>query len=140
MRFALFFLIFGTIFTACKDKKLSSQHLSTINVVRETESMLSGKQIDKKEERTEPVPQLHEIKRDGTVYHIIVASFGYSEKSRADKLVENLREKGFPASIINSSQRLRVSIESFNSETEAGAARDEYRKITERQDIWILKL
>ena len=35
---------------------------------------------------------------------------------------------------------IRVSIESFPTENEANAARDEYRKITDRQDIWVHKV
>jgi hypothetical protein len=42
--------------------------------------------------------------------------------------------------LISSSQRYRVSIESFPTENEANAARDEYRKITDRQDIWVHKV
>ena len=76
----------------------------------------------------------------GTRYHIIVGSFSSAEKKRAEQLVEKLKAQDYPATLISSSQRYRVSIESFPTENEANAARDEYRKITDRQDIWVHKV
>ena len=57
-----------------------------------------------------------------------------------EQLVEKLKAQDYPATLISSSQRYRVSIESFPTENEANAARDEYRKITDRQDIWVHKV
>jgi hypothetical protein len=71
---------------------------------------------------------------------ILSWSFSSAEKKRAEQLVEKLKAQDYPATLISSSQRYRVSIESFPTENEANAARDEYRKITDRQDIWVHKV
>lgn len=142
MKLMLPLLIFCFLITGCKDKELSPKHLSNISVVRETEE---NRNIQKEyttaqtENNSSPVsnrPQTNQHTR----YHVIVASFGYAEKARAEKLTQQLKEKEYPATIIHSSQRYRVSIESFPSEAEANAARDEYREITDRQDIWVHKV
>ena len=72
----------------------------------------------------------------------IILSWGVSalQKKTAEQLVEKLKAQDYPATLISSSQRYRVSIESFPTENEANAARDEYRKITDRQDIWVHKV
>ena len=71
---------------------------------------------------------------------MIVSSFGINEKERAEKLVTQLKVKNYPATLLYSSKRYRVSIESFTSESEANTARDEYRISTDRQDIWVHKV
>ena len=78
--------------------------------------------------------------QQGTRYHVIVSSFSVNEKERAEKLVTQLKAKNYPATLLYSSKRYRVSIESFTSENEANTARDKYRTSTDRQDIWIHKV
>lgn len=137
MKFLSILLISGLFFTGCRNKELPSKYLSNIPVVRETES---SRNLPKDAPSSAPVytqTPVHQI--SNARYHIIVASFGTNERSRAEKLVQQLKSKNYPATLITSSQRYRVSIENFTSETEANAARDEYRAATDRQDIWIYK-
>jgi len=139
MKLAVTFLVLGCFFSGCKHKELSSEYLSNISVIREIESTPS--QIQAKSIPTETVP----LPSSGspvsqTRYHVIVSSFGANEKARAERLISQLKAKNYPATLIYSSQRYRVSIESFLTEAEANAARDEYRAITDRQDIWVHKV
>lgn len=141
MKLVLFFLVLGCFVTGCKNKDLPSKHLSTISVIRETESKPGSPQPTESpaespiQQPVTPTPQFSQ-----TRYHVIVSSFGATEKARAEKLVSQLKAKNYPATLIYSSQRYRVSIESFLTESEANTARDEYRTITDRQDIWVHKV
>lgn len=135
------FLILGCILSGCKNKELPSEYLSTISVVRQAEA------TTKNNAPTTPASNTGEIKttpvpapKSSVRYHIIVSSFGATEKARAERLVSQLKAKNYPATLIYSSKRYRVSIESFTSEAEANAARDEYRETTDRQDIWVHKV
>lgn len=151
MKLLIAFFILIYTFTGCQDKKLSPKYLTNISVVRETEessrNTIASTPAPTSAEpsvtaASAPVPSTPQISKTNTPsqYHIIVASFPYAERNRAETLVQKLREKGYPAVVINMKKRYRVSIESFTNESEANAARDEYRKITDRQDIWILKM
>ncbi|MEG0795050.1 MAG: SPOR domain-containing protein [Odoribacter sp.] len=144
MRLTLAFLILICFITGCKDKEISSKHLSSISVVRETEDNRNSTDINvvapPEENNTPSVANHQQQAKSPARYHIIVASFSYAEKDRAERLVEQLKAKEYPAIIINSSQRYRVSIESFPTEREANVARNEYREITDRQDIWVHKI
>ena len=135
MKFTLLFLLLSFLIYGCKNKELPAKYLSTITVVRETGGNHNIRQTG--EEATSPS---HANTHSGTRYHIIVGSFSSAEKKRAEQLVEKLKAQDYPATLISSSQRYRVSIESFPTENEANAARDEYRKITDRQDIWVHKV
>lgn len=141
MKLVLFFLVLSCFVTGCKNKDLPSKHLSTISVIRETESKpvtpspTENPAESPIQQPASPAPQLSQ-----TRYHVIVSSFGATEKARAEKLVSQLKAKNYPATLIYSSQRYRVSIESFLTESEANTARDEYRAITDRQDIWVHKV
>ena len=143
MKFTLLFLLLSFLIYGCKNKELPAKYLSTITVVRETGGNHNIRQTG--EEATSPshatpiLPQ-QANPHSGTRYHIIVGSFSSAEKKRAEQLVEKLKAQDYPATLISSSQRYRVSIESFPTENEANAARDEYRKITDRQDIWVHKV
>ena len=143
MKFTLLFLLLSFLIYGCKNKELPAKYLSTITVVRETGGNHNIRQTG--EEATSPshatpiLPQQANT-HSGTRYHIIVGSFSSAEKKRAEQLVEKLKAQDYPATLISSSQRYRVSIESFPTENEANAARDEYRKITDRQDIWVHKV
>lgn len=132
------FLAFVFLFLCCNDKKLPNQHLSKISVIRQTENHQANQpshaNLTHNQSQT-----IEASKKISPKYHIIVSSFEISEKSRAERLVEQLKAKNYPATLIFSSQRYRVSIESFDTETEANMARDEYRKITDRPDIWVHK-
>lgn len=143
MKSTLLFLLLGSLLYGCKNKELPAKYLSTISVVRETEGNRNIQQTE--ESPISPInavsiPSRQPDTYGGSRYHIIVGSFSPAEKKRAEQLVEKLKAQDYPATLINSSQRYRVSIESFPTETEANAARDEYRKITDRQDIWVHKV
>lgn len=139
MKFILPITIFCLSICGCKNKELPSDYLSNIHVVRPNSEMRNTTP-SATPARELPAPEASPATAPTrSVYHIIVASFSYSEKGRAERLAEKLKEQGYPASVINSAQRYRVSIESFPTETAANAARDEYRRITDRQDIWVLK-
>lgn len=143
MKFTLLSLLLSLLIYGCKNKELPVKHLSTITVVRETESNRNIRQIGEEAStpsHTASMPLQQTHTDTGSRYHIIVGSFSSAEKKRAEQLVKKLKAQDYPATLINSSQRYRVSIESFPTETEANAARDEYRKITDRQDIWVHKV
>lgn len=139
MKIVSIYWILGCILlSGCQNKELPSKHLTTLSVIRETESsnpVVNQPNTNAPATETQtPVPQA-----TSTKYHVIVSSFGANEKARAERMVSQLRSKNYPATLLYSTQRYRVSIESFSSETEANAARDEYRAITDRQDIWVYK-
>lgn len=141
MKLILFLSIISCCIYGCKDKELPGKYLSNIAVVREADKT-STIPAPQNEVRTETNEQLvskpEQITSPKQIrYHIIVASFNGQEKARAEKLVEKLKAENYPATLLSSSQRYRVSIESFPSEQEANTARDEYRAITDRQDIWV---
>lgn len=143
MKLMLISLILVFLAIGCKNKELPTKYLSTISVIRETEENQTVKSqtiVSEDEKTVTPVIPKLQKPVSSTRYHIIVASFGYSEKARAERLVSQLKAKNYPATLITSSQRYRVSIESFSSEQEANAARDEYRTATDRQDIWVHKV
>lgn len=139
MKYTLLVLIFGCSIYGCKNEGLPDKYLSNISVVRETENVqaspYSPPSVPSKEEPHSSARYSNQAR-----YHIIVGSFSASEKARAEQLVEKLKAQDYPATLIISSQRFRVSIESFPTESEANEARDEYRKITDRQDIWVHKV
>lgn len=142
MRFIISFVIAVLIFTACKDKDLSEKDLTNVNIVREFDNSPVKENSSNTVTAQSDNGKIYNSPRHNTQsdeYHIIVASFSYGERNRAQKLVADLKEKGFPAKTIDSKKRLRVSIESFSNMEQANKARDEYRAITDRQDIWILK-
>lgn len=141
MKFTLIFLSLSFLIYGCKDKELPAKYLSTITVVRET----GNRNIQQTDQETispsdtmSMPPQQTKIHTNNS-YHIIVGSFSPAEKKGAEQLVEKLKAQNYPATLISSSQRYRVSIESFPTESEANAALDKYREITGRQDIWIYK-
>ena len=130
----------GCCLLGCTNKELPTKYLSTISVVRETENMqqsIPSQTVPIQQAENIPVPQ---NSQQGIRYHVIVSSFGINEKERAEKLVTQLKVKNYPATLLYSSKRYRVSIESFTSESEANTARDEYRISTDRQDIWVHKV
>lgn len=135
------FFALGLIFTSCKDNSLSPKHLTNVSVVRETvdnnnnESKTPVQPIQNENNYIRPTQTTPESE-----YHIIVGSFSYAEQAKAEKLVKALKEKGYPALIIDAKKRYRISVENFTNPQEANSVRDDYRKITEREDIWILKI
>lgn len=143
MKFIVLFVVLAFTLTGCKDKNLSQKDLTNIPVIRETgnnnqpkETIVNPVSVPSDNATTYTPPRQNS---QSDAYHIIVASFSYAERNRAEKLVKDLREKGYPAKIIDSKKRYRISIESFNNMKQANNVRDEYREITDRQDIWILK-
>jgi len=138
MRYILLILLCCFSISGCKNNKLSSDYLSNISVIRETEEVRNARKTASSVPE-EAVVQTPRPSSDTEIYHVIVASFSYAEKAKAERLAAKLKEEGYPAKVLNSAQRYRVSIESFPTEAAANAARDEYRAITDRQDIWVLK-
>lgn len=138
MRLILILLTLLFLASGCQNKELPSKYLSSLSVVRETEQKQDHSSQAYTPQETSPsqvpVSQISSVR-----YHIIVASFSASEKLPAEKLVAQLKAKHYPATLITSSQRYRVSIENFSTEQEANNARDKYRSIIDRQDIWIYK-
>lgn len=150
MKLVSAFLVLGCFITGCADGDLPSKHLSRISVIRESELTPADNQTARTTPKTEiqqPKPQQPAPTVTSTPpqpsyaqYHVIVASYSTAEKAKAEKMVAKLRSKNYPATLLYSSQRYRISIESFSSEVEANAARDDYRSITDRQDIWVHKV
>jgi len=136
MKFTLLFLLLSFLIYGCKNKELPAKYLSTITVVRETGGNHNIRQTG--EEATSPSHATPILPQQANTHS--GTSFSSAEKKRAEQLVEKLKAQDYPATLISSSQRYRVSIESFPTENEANAARDEYRKITDRQDIWVHKV
>lgn len=76
--------------------------------------------------------------KPAAMYHIIVASVG-TEKD-ADVMAKQLVEKGFPhAKAIIGDSKMRVSIESFATETEAYQTLNKIRQNGIYKDAWVLK-
>lgn len=141
MKFALSVFVLACLSIGCRDNGLSEKHLTHITVVRNSEkqTVIPTPQETPAQVQEYPVVSMPEPESRAT-YHIIVASYKASDKAKAEKMVARLREKDYPATLLYSSQRYRVSIESFTSEREANSARDEYRQTTDRQDIWVHKV
>ena len=153
MKLVSVFLALGCLITGCADGDLPSKHLSRISVMRESELTPADNQTAHTMPKTEiqqpkpqqPAPPVTSVtsappQQSHSQYHVIVASYSAAEKAKAEKMVAKLKSKNYPATLIYSSQRYRISIESFSSEIEANAARDDYRSITDRQDIWVHKV
>ncbi len=154
MKLVSAFLVLGCFITGCTDNGLSPKHLSRISVIRESEltpadnkknapaSPKTEIQQPKQQQPTPPAPPTQPAppQQSHVQYHVIVASYSASEKAKAEKMVAKLRAKNYPATLLYSSQRYRISIESFTSEAEANEARDDYRSITDKQDIWVHKV
>ena len=127
----------GIVICGCHSQEQTDRYLSRDIVVRTVQPM-SQKSLPPviPDTPATAIPKSHSQKLR---YHIIVSSFGSTEKESAQKVADQLKAKKFPASLIFSSQRYRVSIESFPTEAEAGNAIGKYREIMKRQDLWILK-
>lgn len=143
MRIIAILCVLIFIATACQNKQLNKKQLTAVSAVREISESTKPAADDRSQETTTTPENTRIQKPDrlktGSQYHIIVASFAYSERNRAEKLLKSLRAKEYPAAIIDLKGRLRVSIETLTDRKEAYIARDKYREITDRQDIWILE-
>lgn len=127
-------LLLGLLFANCKDKSISSTDMSQILVVRQAQTTPATP----KKELPTIAPQ---IEKQETIhpYHIIVASYAISEKSKAERSVQQLKAENHPATLLFSAKRYRVSIANFATEKESNEALPKYRNITKREDIWIHK-
>ncbi len=128
----------GIVLWGCNRQALPDKYLSKETVTRKTQALSQTNATP-----ASPLPDTPAIanppQQSKLRYHIIVSSFGASEKASAEKLANQLKAKNFPASLLFSSQRYRVSIEDFSTEAEAGTALNKYKEIMKRQDLWILK-
>lgn len=140
MKFILLSLLSGCIFIGCQNKELPAKYLSNVTVVRETAHAPAERSAQSTPVTPDAPNDRTALPKNQVRYHIIVSSFGTTEKARAERLVSQLKAKNYPATLLFSSQRYRVSIESFPTEAEANLARDEYRAVTDRQDIWVHKV
>lgn len=133
--------------TGCKDNTLPPQHLTNISVARNTEE--AAKNTSDNTENTTgntysntyintTAPTLSRPAAN-TKWYIIVASYRNDERHRAEKLVKGLKAEGYPAQIIETKQRLRISIEHHSSEEKAYERRAEFLKIPGFEGTWILK-
>lgn len=142
--YKIFVLLFSVLLLAgCNKNKLDPKHLTNITVARHVENADNTRK--KKTEETVSRNQNFGKESSRSVtgkvyYYIIVASYPLSERNRAEKLNRGLQEKGYSSQIIEAIGRLRVSIEKLESYDEACEQRDRYRDVTDRQDIWILKM
>lgn len=136
MKLIVCLLVFCNILFGCKKNELPTEQISNISVVREMSSSNNVPQASLNNVVTPTSTYQHSKAR----YHIIVASHGLKEKNKAESFVAKLKALGYPASILYSSGRYRVSIESFPSEAESKAARDEYSTAVNRKDLWIHKV
>lgn len=134
--------------TGCKDNTLPPQQLTGIPVVRNTEE--AGKtpaqnnpdnssESNKNATYTNSVTPTLDKASQRCKWYIIVASYRSNEKHRANKLVNGLKTEGYPAEIIETKGRLRISIEYHFSEEKAYERRAEFLKIPGFEGTWILK-
>lgn len=140
----IFILLFSILlFAGCDKNKVDPKYLTNVTVVRQVESTDNARKKKMDESTSMNQPSGKEVSRSvkrKAYYYIIVASYPLSERNRAEKLNRGLQEKGYPSQIIEAIGRLRVSIEKLESYEEACEQRDRYRDVTDRQDIWILKM
>lgn len=131
--------------SSCKNNTLTSQNLTSVPVVRNTEegggeqaSQNTNTSINKPEKLTVAPAPLPTAPRSR--YYIIVRSYKESQRAQAESYVKKLREKAnFPAEIIEAAGRLRISVDSYDTEQEAYKQRDALRQATDFQGIWVLK-
>lgn len=136
-------LVCVCLLAGCQTKKLDPKQLTNVTVMRNTEGQNTStpkSNIPEENARTNQhiAPKNRRLPDRKSQYYIIVASYPLADRSKAEKLTNGLKDKGYPAEIIEAKGRLRVSIESFSTLEEAQIQRDKYREITDRQDIWIL--
>lgn len=145
MRLFIYIFTLIIIATGCKDKKLSQESLTEVSVIRDATDPNTSKEASSVKEKNDDREETENYTRpnyrqEKAQFHIIVASFTYAEKNKADKLTQSLKAEGYPAIIMDMKKRYRISIESFDNRQQAMKARDKYREITDRQDIWILEI
>lgn len=140
-----FVLLLGAfLLPACQNKGLDPKYLTSAMVVRKThadpQNTLSFPDTTRKKETGAPAPAaVSSPSFPSLVYHIIVASYRPSERSGAEQFVDNLKARGYFPQIIESQGRLRISIKSMTTETEAQSEAEKYKKLLRRPDIWVMK-
>jgi hypothetical protein len=148
MKIVLSLLIFSCLFANCVNKSFTTEQLSKLSVIRQTQKVIKEEFIHSDTNtivssvKTETKIETHQqTTKEKTAFHfhIIVASYAPSEKLKAEKLVQQLKAENHPVSLLFSTKRYRVSIASFATEKEANAALPRYKAITQRKDIWIYK-
>lgn len=108
-----------------EEEQLIAEYESTADeLVEEIESPVSEpepvEEIAPKEEVVQPAPTPVASSTSGNFY-LIAGTF--SDKSNAEKLVEELKSKGYPAEIIGFLNNMHyVSLQSFSSRSEANSA------------------
>ena len=136
-------LVCVCLLAGCQTKKMDPKQLTNVTVMRNTEGQNTStlkNNIPEENARANQniAPKNQRLADRKSQYYIIVASYPLADRPKAEKLTNGLKDKGYPAEIIEAKGRLRVSIERFSTLEEAQIQRDKYREITDRQDIWIL--
>lgn len=136
-------LVCVCLLAGCQTKKMDPKQLTNVTVMRNIEGQNTStlkNNIPEENARANQniAPKNQRLADRKSQYYIIVASYPLADRPKAEKLTNGLKDKGYPAEIIEAKGRLRVSIESFSTLEEAQIQRDKYREITDRQDIWIL--
>lgn len=147
MKLSVTLLILSFAISGCGDNKISPQYLTNVSVVRATEESNNSQKVTPATSQTTASVNTS-VQNTGTPvqessssqYHIIVRSYNSSQYANAKEMVRKLKEQGYPAMLINKDKRFRVSIEHFNNKVDADNACEEYRKVTENKDIWVLLL
>ncbi|WP_251621179.1 hypothetical protein [Odoribacter lunatus] len=133
---------------SCKNNPLPPQHLTTIQVARNTEE--SGKTATQTNTTNTTESDSYATSNNsslrnsqseqGMEWHIIIASYRNNERQRAEKVLKGLKAENYPAQIIDTKGRLRISIEHHFSEAKAYERRAEFLKIPGFEGTWILKM
>ena len=150
MRLLFILLVSGFLFEGCDGKKMQSEYLTNVSATRETEDANNARKTASSPTTLPNTPlntpiattklEPTETTPSSSQYHIIVRSYDVSKHKEAQEMVKKLKAQGYPAMSINKDKRFRVSIEHFDNKAEADKACEEYRKITENNDIWVLHL
>lgn len=129
----------------CNRQKMDSKYLTNITVVRDLNKPVPTSVKDTLENKNNRLlqkdsifPEIRSPKKGP--YYMIVASYTYAERSQAEKSTEKLKAGGYPALLLETGNRLRVSIDNFSTETEANRQRKKYCELMKREDIWIYKM
>lgn len=135
--------ICSCILSSCNRQKLDPRYLTNITVVRDlnkpktilSKDTLENTPVFQKDSTfSQPLPARKKP------YYIIVGSYSYSERKQAEKFTEKLKTAGYPASLLETEKRLRISIDNFATEQEAVRQLKKYADIIKREDIWIYKM
>ena len=137
------FGICGCILSSCNRQKLAPQYLTNITVIRDLNKpnvILSKDTLLNTPSFPKDSTLLPAVPAEKKTYYIIVGSYSYTERNQAEKFTEKLKTEGYPACLLETNNRLRISIDNFATEQEAIRQRKKYSDLIKREDIWIYKM